>query len=329
MLKVLLCPINYGGTSYSYIKEMFDNLGCQTEIFDFFYYYESDKNVKRIRQNFLERAKNFRPDLCLVQIQHTIIIDGHAIKAFKELSPNTIMVNWTVDCRNYVQPQYYDVSKHCDYNLICSTGQLDMYREKGVKNVYYWQTGYNSAYYNFELEHKSSYEFDAVLVANYNGIEGYPGHSERVETVRALNKAFGKRFALFGSGWPKDVFTHGSTDLKDAVTHGYHRGYCAISVSHFNNIQHYWSDRLLMCLASGRPTISWNFPGYQSYFTDRCDLMIAHSPEDIVNKVRYLLNNPDLAQYIGVQGSSKVAAEHTWQSRIDELLDLTGLKNKL
>ena len=81
-----------------------------------------------------------------------------------------------------------------------------------------------------------------------------------------------------------------------------------------------------MCMASGRPTISLKFPKWESYFTNNCDIIIADSVEDIPNKVQYLRDNPDIANYIGRCGAQKVFAEHTYYSRIKELLNMLNLK---
>ena len=118
-----------------------------------------------------------------------------------------------------------------------------------------------------------------------------------------------------------------SVDQK-RVASMYHKSFCSISVSHFNDINHYFSDRLLMCLASGRPVISLRFPGWKSYFTDMCDLVIADSVEQIPQKVEMLKANPELAEFIGRSGAAKVFAEHTYYSRVVELLEMTGLKNE-
>ena len=117
----------------------------------------------------------------------------------------------------------------------------------------------------------------------------------------------------------------GSIDQK-VVAQAYHNSFCLLSVSHYNDLNHYFSDRLLMCMASGRPTVSLKFPKWQSYFTNMGDIVIANSVEDIPNKVRWLLSNPERAAMIGRAGAEKIRAEHTYLSRVNELLEMVGLK---
>jgi spore maturation protein CgeB len=140
-----------------------------------------------------------------------------------------------------------------------------------------------------------------------------------------LRKKLGDRFCLFGDGWPKSLKSKGSIDQKTLIN-VYHRSFSVLSVSHFNDIDHYFSDRLLMCMASGRPTISYRFPKYESYFTNNCDLVIANNVSEVYNKLTWLLENRDLANFIGQSGADKVMAEHTYFSRVNELFTMIGLK---
>lgn len=326
-LRVLFLPLNFSSSIQTGPVAAFKELGCELEVFDYYTYYENhSRNQRNTRQALIEVAKKFKPDLVYCQIQHTVIIDSDTIRSIRVHCPNVKIVQYTIDIRSNIQKPYYDISKISDMNLICSTQQLQMYRDNGVPNVHFLHVGYDPNVYLSEIEPKESYEFDTVFLANVNPIENYPGHSERVDAVYALRKAFGNRFGLFGHGWPSDLKAIRSIDINRAVEEVYSKSFSTISISHFNEVDHYFSDRLLMCLASGRPTVSWHFPKYESYFVDNCDLVIANSPDDIVNKVQGLLNNKDRANYIGMNGAAKVFAEHTYLSRITEMLEMIGLK---
>lgn len=332
MLKVLLLPLNYSSTNYNFLSDIFKQVspGAHVEIFDYMNFYDVERNVKQIRKTLIERVRDFKPDLLICQIQHTSIICGETIRACKQVSKNTVIVNYSIDCRQTVPVQYQNVGKFSDFNLICSSGQIDMYKNAGLKNVKFWHVGYNPEYHFPEPEPRKEFEFDVVFIANVNTVENYPGHNDRIETVKLLYKTFGyNKFAVFGSGWEQfGIKSHGSIAINDSTVAGYHRGFCNVSISHLNYVRHYFSDRLLYCSASGKPCISWYFPGIESYFQDGVDLLIANSPEDIVNKVKYLLENPEYASYIGINAANKCFAEHTYYSRINELLDITGLRNK-
>ncbi len=326
-IRVLFMPLNYGSSQQTGPVAAFRELGCELEVFDYYTHYENHhRNQRNTRQSLIETAKRFKPDLVYCQIQHTVIIDRDSLNAIKAFVPNVKIVQYTIDIRASIQNSYYNVSKICDMNLICSSAQIQMHRDNGIPNVHFLHVGYDPNYHTPEIKPKESYEFDVVFVANTNTIENYPAAEDRLNVANALRREFGSRFGLVGSGWPRDLKALGSVDINKSVEEVYSKSFSCISVSHFNEIDHYFSDRLLIAMSSGRPTVSWHFPKYESYFVDGCDLVIAKGPDDIVNKVKWLLDNKDKANYIGMNGAAKVFAEHTYLSRITEMLEMIGLR---
>ena len=308
------------------VYDAFREAGVDLQVFDFYHVYQTHRKRKNIvKEQLLKKALGFKPDLIHMQIQHTNIIDGRIIQTIKSRLPNTIISNWTGDVRVYVPSSYRDVAKYSDFNLISSTGQIDMFQKSIGKPVKYWQIGYNPKLYYPPTQTPKDFMWDACFVANYNNKETYPGRSDREHASLTLQKRFGDRYCLYGGSWPAKYRSKGSLD-QPRVAQAYHKSVCSISISHFNDLNHYFSDRLLMCMASGRPTISLRFPKWESYFTDNCDLVIADSIGDIPNKVQWLKDNPDIANYIGMSGAAKVRAEHTYLSRINELLEMVGLR---
>ena len=140
-----------------------------------------------------------------------------------------------------------------------------------------------------------------------------------------LKSTFGERFRLHGDSWPKRFGSSGGIPQK-SVAAAYHKSLCSISISHYNNIGHYFSDRLLLSMASGRPVISLKFPKWETYFTNNCDLIIVNSVEEIPGKLKWLKENKDAADFIGKSGADKVKAEHTYLSRVNELLEKIKLQ---
>lgn len=324
--KVMFLPLNYGDVVQEGVYDAFRQNGCELQVFDYFAEMNRIHNQKRLRSHFIERAIAFEPDLLHMQIQHTTIIDSKTVAVVKDRLPNTIITNWTGDVRNYVPMPYRRIATVADFNLISSTGQIALFKGTIKKDVKFWQIGYNPRLYYPSPVERTHFDYDAVFTGHYNNKEKYPCTQQRIDTCKLLRRAFGSRFVLFGANWPRDVGSKGSLDQK-SLSKLYHRSLCTVSVNHYHDLGHYFSDRLLMCMASGRPTVSLYFPNYESYFTDGCDLLIAHSPQEVVDKVRYLKNNPRMAEFIGKQGAAKVFAEHTYASRIKELLSLVGLRN--
>ena len=322
--RVLFLPLNFGEVVQSGIYDAFRQAGCNLEVFDYMMLFTRRKHSRAVREYFINRVKNFRPNLIHMQIQHTTVIDSRSVGVVKQENPNTIVVNWTGDVRNYVPQTYSRMATVSDYNLISSTGQIELFKSVTHKDIKYWQIGYNPHLYYPCSHTPQTFQYDISFIGNCSPRERYPGAPTRIDACKLLRGNFGMRFGLFGNGWPRDCKSSYSIDQRK-VMDIYHNSLCCLSVSHYNDLNHYFSDRLLMCMASGRPTISLRFPGWDSYFTDMCDLIIVDNINQIPEKVEMLKRDPDLANYIGASGAAKVAAEHTYLSRIRELLNMVGL----
>ena len=323
--KVVFLPLNYGSVVQDGVYDAFREAGCQLEVFDYFTIYLNNKSHRRVRDRLIEVCKKFQPDLVHCQIQHTNIIDAKTLQEVKSKCPKAIITNWTGDVRNYVPPTFRRIASVADYNLISSTGQMDFFKRGLSRPVKYWQIGFNPKLYNPAAQPPNRFDYDCCFTGHHNTKEKYPGAPTRVEMCQKMRNTFGNRFLLHGDNWPRHLRSKGSLNQRELMR-VYQRSTAILSVSHYNDIAHYFSDRLLMCLASGRPTVALRFPKWESYFTDGCDLMIANDLDDMVQKVKYLKANPEHANFIGQQGAAKVMAEHTYLSRVNELLDMVGLR---
>lgn len=324
-IRVVYLPLNFGSVVQSGVYDAFRATGCELHVFDYFHELNTIRSQHRVRERLLHKCQEVKPHLLHMQIQHTNIIDAGTIRKIKQQNGDIIITNWTGDVRDFVPATFKAMAMVSDYNLISSTGQLDMFRRECGPRVQYWQIGFDPAMHYPSKEKRDNFDFDAIFIGNHGYKDRYPGAPQREQVCSMMRDRFGDRFALFGSSW-RPYLKPGPSLSQDAVCSYYHRSLCALSVNHFNDIQHYFSDRLLMCMASGRPTISFRFPGWESFFTDGADLLIANTLEEIPEKVKYLMNNRDHAEFIGEQGAAKVMAEHTYLSRINELLKMTGLR---
>lgn len=314
MIKVLYLPIgNQPG-----MVEAFEAVGAQLEVFDFVGLWDRTHSKGTVSTEFLNRVKKFQPNLIHMQLQFTGIIDASIIVEARRLCPGVVITNWTGDVRASAQTQFTGISSAVDYSLISSTGQLEMYKLSGCNNAKYWQIGYSpKASYPMNME---SHKYDVSFLANNYGYT-FPDGTLRTGVVDTLRSIFGTRFGIFGSGYipPAPVAApHMANEI-------YNNSICTLSISNFNSVSHYFSDRLLSCMASGRPTISWHFPGYESYFIEGKEIFIAKSAKEIVDIVNYCKANPEIAKQVGMNGYQRVLKEHTFTSRVIELLHMTNL----
>lgn len=314
MLKVLYLPIgNQPG-----MADAFENAGTKLNVFDFWGLWERTKSKGTVENEFMQQVKAFQPNLIHMQLQFTGLIDASVIDAARRMSPGVVITNWTGDVRADAQKPFLDVARQVDFSLISSTGQLDMYRQAGCQNVRYWQIGYNpKVNYPMNLD---QYKYDVSFLGNNYG-PIFPDGNLRSGVADTLRSIFGPGFGLFGTGY----HPHASSVAPNQANEIYNQSMCALSISHFNSVSHYFSDRLLHCLASGRPTITWHFPGFESYFIEGKEIFIARSAKDVVDIVNYCKANPSIAKQVGINGYQRALKEHTFTSRVMELLHMTNL----
>lgn len=314
MLKVLYLPIgNQIGTINAW-----NQVGVDLEVYDFYGVWERTHNKTTVSNEFLNKVRTFQPQLIHMQLQFTGLIDAHIISEARKISPGVVITNWSGDVRSMAIPNFTNVANVVDYSLISSTGQLDMYRQAGCTNIRYWQIGYDPKF-NYPM-YSTEFTYDVSFLANNYG-NTFPDGPLRYSVAGNLRSTFGNRFGLFGSGY------HPPAPGIDPINANkvYNSSICALSISNFNNISHYFSDRLLYCIASGRPTITWHFPGIESYFIEGQEIFVARSVNDVVDIVNYCKANPEVATQVGINGYNRAVREHTFTSRIIELLHMTNL----
>lgn len=319
MVKVVYLPLNSADVKQTGMYDAFKNAGVDLTIFDFNINYNKTKNKEQISKDFIKIISEKRPDLLHMQLQFTDIISLEDLKKVKNICPNVIITNWTGDVWHNVPPVFSNISKGVDISLISSVGQLPMYKKSCTGEVRYWQIGYNPKLYF--AQNRTSFKFNLTFVATKYKNETYPSAGLRTQCGLNLSKSI-SNFNLVGHGWG-----HGVSAIKQSLVNDvYNNSFAVLSISNFNDLGFYFSDRLLMCLASGRPTICYRFPGWDDYFSDMKNIIIVNSQEEIIEKFNWLKSNPIIANKIGKSGAEIALREHSYFCRTIELLKMVGLQ---
>ena len=216
-------------------------------------------------------------------------------------------------------------SHSCDYSFLCGTGQIEMHKAAGGKNIKYWQVAMDPKF-NYP-KNQTEFKYDISFLASIHPPQLFPENPIRITIAQLLRNNFGDRAGLFGDGFPPHLKISGVPTT--AGNDIYNNSVCTLAISNNNNIANYFSDRLLHALSTGRPCLCWNYPEYENYFANGSEIIIVKSIPEIIEWVNYFKANPEYASEIGRNGAMRVKAEHTFSSRVMELLDITGLKGKL
>lgn len=315
MLTILYLPIG----SQPGTVDAFASTGAKVHVFDFLAE-KANANGK-----FLQLVGQIQPDLIHMQLQMTNVITPETISRARSMCPNAIFTNWSGDIRKQADRYFISISKVVDYSLLSSVGQIDLYAKAGANNPAYWQIGFDPKTY-YPKNKTNNFKYDVSFIANSHQNHLFPDAGLRKQVVQLLRTNYGVRAGLFGNGHGYGI---GCIDIGKVNEEVYSNSVCVLSVSNFNDVPHYFSDRLLMCVASGRPTIAYRFPGIDSYFAENGDILVARSMQDIITLVNKCKSDLEFANRIGRNGGMKAKAEHTFESRVWELLNLTKLAEKV
>lgn len=299
--------------------DAFKAVGVQLEVFDFYTkWLNTGRNHNVIASEFLRLVKELKPNLIHMQLQFTGLISNATITEARRISPGVVITNWSGDVRATVIPDFLSVGNVVDYSLISSTGQLDMYVRAGCKNIKYWQIGFDP-----KINHplgNTEFKYDISFLGNNYG-NSFPDGNLRLSVITHLRSNGGIKFGLFGSGYGPPAPSVEPSQCNQV----YNDSMCALSISNFNNIAHYFSDRFLHCVASGRPTISWFYPGIEDYFKPNEEIFIAKTVNDVLEIISRCKSDMAMANKVGMAGYERALREHTFTSRVLELLNITKI----
>lgn len=218
---------------------------------------ESELNAK-----VLLLANDFKPDVVFMQIQAPNIILSNVIRRLKDMG--CFIINWTGDKRNEVPQWMIDIAPYVDCTSFSNMDDVNTMRSLGF-NSEYLEIGYDPTIYTPDGEALEMPEI--VFMGNNYGHGYFPMSAFRIEMVEFLQKEYGNRFGVYGSGWQNGNGNFNHSQIEEAKA--YRGAKIAINCSHFDSLN-YNSDRLLRILGSGIPCASYNHLGMKETYGTRC-----------------------------------------------------------
>lgn len=255
---------------------------------------------------------------------------------------NSIFVNWFFDVYLEEKPIWenkdkYDFINKFDFFVCSLKGVADKLKEKGFSNIYYVDQACHPLY-NGEVSmnnyQKRLYGEDISFVGNL----GYIAHSNRIKTLnRIIDEGF--NIKIWGDIvvdpkyiGPKIFDKHSGRTVYNED----HSKVCASSlinlgVDQDESVDMGWSARLYKVLCAGGLYLTNATKGLDKMFnvnkkgepiTDDQDLVVFYDEEDLTKKLDFLLEHEDIRESIRKNGQKKVLEYHTYEHRLNELLDL-------
>jgi len=268
-----------------------------------------------VSDEFVGAAVAHRADWAWLQVHHSGSVPAEAIVGLRKALPGCVVSHFMGDLREEVSPYLASVCRACHLTLISSQGQLQMFLDAGAPRVQFcpiavdWEEDVAG-----EPEWEPPFRVPDVVFCGRNYGETFPGTVEREEAARALVGA-GVDFGVVGKGWGPDVPMVGHCE-RHQQSSVYRRAKVVLSINNFNEIRRYYSNRLFVALASGKPVVCRWVPGVEDDLQDGENCVLYRTPEELVGSVRRLLDDRHERDRIGAAGRALVLSSHTWFHRV-------------
>jgi hypothetical protein len=192
------------------------------------------------------------PDLCFIQIQRPGILSDESARLLKS---KCFTVNWTGDIRVPTPQWYFDTGALIDLTLFTNLNDVDNLLTKSL-NADFLDIGIDPEIYN-PVGPKLKNIPEIVFMAN-NYHEKFPMSKYRRDLVAFMQKEFGPRFGIYGSGWVGGNGSFMNDQRQEAAA--YRGAKIGINCSNIE-ARGYSSDRILRIMGSGALCLSKRYPG--------------------------------------------------------------------
>lgn len=321
--RVLMAVINYDHPQRG-MEHGFRGIFGSENVMSYDYLERQRKGLSKedINREFISCASSFAPDWIWLQVQMTGVISESTINTIKKSFPRCVVSHWMGDMRLSVSPYLSGISRACHLTLISNEGQYGIFQNAGAKKVSYCQIAVD---WEEDVIGLPAWEVpfgvpDVVFCGSNYG-NTFPGTVDRESAAKALIAAH-VDFGIVGSNWQ----SRGRFPVVSQINchkrqyHVYQQCKIALNINNFNDVKRYYSDRLLIAMASGRPVVAKRIPGIEEDFIDGLHLVLYDTDADLVGKVRALLSDEHLRKHIGKEGRAAILKSHTWFNRILGLL---------
>ncbi len=275
-------------------------------------YKEINCGIPNLGEEVARLLQDWTPDLCFIQIQRANILKPETAALLKS---KCFTVNWTGDIRVPTPQWYFDIGKLINLTLFTNMDDVRNLREKGIATDYL-DIGIDPEIYKPEGQALQVPEI-VFLANNYH--DKFPMGKFRREIVAFMQKEFGPRFGVYGSGWLKCNGSFMGNQMQEAAC--YRGAKIAINCSNIS-ASRYSSDRILRLMASGTMCLTKWFPDIQEDYRDRQHLVTWDTLEELKKYAEKYLAEEWERKAIATSGMELIHRTKTFDHMIKGLIHL-------
>lgn len=253
------------------------------------------------------------PDLCFIQIQRPGILSDESARLLKS---KCFTINWTGDIRVPTPQWYFDTGALVDLTLFTNFDDVDNLLAKSV-HADFLDIGIDPEIYNPGGPKLKNIPEIVFMANNYH--EKFPMSKYRRELVAFMQKEFGPRFGIYGSGWVGGNGSFMNDQRQEAAA--YRGAKIGINCSNIE-ARGYSSDRILRIMGSGAMCLSKAYPGIDEDYKGFDHLAIWTDFEGLAAYCKYFLKEDAERERIALSGCAFIHKTKTFDAMIAGLITL-------
>lgn len=252
-------------------------------------------------------AESLRPDLMFFVLFkdefEAVMLD----RLRKEL--RMVTMNWFCDDHWRFDNFSWHWASHFSWITTTDRNALEKYRHLGQKNVILTQWGVN---------HFAFRKLDVPLLYDVSFV-GQP-HGNRREIVESLSRS-GLRVQTWGQGWPNGRLSY------DELVKVFNQSRINLNMS--NASRHrlkFWEKRRdqikgrnFEIPGCGGFQLSSYVEGIDEFFKEGEEIALFRDETDLLDKIRYYLENQLIREAVAGAGYRRTLADHTYQNRFERI----------
>lgn len=90
----------------------------------------------------------------------------------------------------------------------------------------------------------------------------------------------------------------------------------------------YWSNRVYLATATGTPCVVGYAKGLENHFKDNKEVLYYRNNDELIEKIKYLIDNKDEAEKIGKAGRARALKDHTYTERAGKIIEIISGESK-
>jgi spore maturation protein CgeB len=284
--------------------------------------------VSAMNARLLKQAVEFKPDL--VHLGKCDTVRGVTVAAIKEQT-GAVVHHFYGDYRATVQPYVADIGQHADRTLLHHQDRevYKKHRQAGCRNVGFWWAGVDPRVFR---PHDVATDYEVVMMANRFGSRMAAvraGQADRYRFVLDLAES-GISVTLFGRKNGKVASHHSNLHAHDFVDMEGFAMACSgarIALNYSTNRVYMYCSwrRIFNTMGAGCLLLTRYFPGLETVFENHKHLVWFEEDREGIELAYRYLEDDSARQYVAYTGRDEVLAKHTWDHRIQDMLEMAGL----